>query len=301
MAQGGSEKNEEFWKERYERLGHPIVFLSPRQALRINTLKAKKEMLIPRLKKQVVQLFKIPFTKNGYWAVSKKVPLGAITEHLLGYYYLQSDVAQLPVEVLSPRPGELVLDACAAPGGKTTQLCAEMQNKGLVIAVEKKQFRIPQLFTNLERCGCSCALVYKLDARKVEKLGIQFDRVLLDAPCSGNYVTDPEWLGKRTIGDIKTSSRIQKRLLEACINVTKEGGTIVYSTCSLEPEENEINIEWVLEQGFPVRVEEIRLSAGEPGLTKVFDETLSQEIALTKRFWPELGSEGFYIAKMVKK
>ena len=301
MASGGNVSKREFWEERYVALGGSLQDVSPRQAIRINTLRTKPDALLTRLRKRGIQLQKIQYSTNGHWITQSTVPIGAITEHLLGYYYMQGDAAQLPVEVLAPKAGELVLDCCAAPGGKATQIIQMMQNKGLVIALERKEQRIPALLSNLERCGCHNVVAYHLDARKVDKLGLQFDRILLDAPCSGNYVSEKRWFNKRTLQDIKVSARIQKRLLECAIAVLKPGGTLVYSTCSLEPEENELNMQWLLDQGLPVRFEKIHLHAGGPGLTKVFDRVLATDIAGTKRFWPtKTGTEGFYIAKLVK-
>ncbi len=296
MASAGKE----FFRKRYVQLGGEIADLHFKPTLRVNTLKITAKELIARLEKLGVKLERIPFTKNGYAIVQSKFSLGAITEYLLGYYYLQEAAAQLPVEVLDPKPTDVVLDACAAPGGKTTQLAAHMQNQGTIVAYELKPHRIPSMLVNIERCGVKNTTVFEGNAVMAGRLGIQFDKVLLDAPCAGNYMTEAGWFEKRTLEGVQTSSNIQRRLLQDCVNVLKPGGQLIYSTCSLEPEENEMNINWALEH-LPVRLEKVNLAIGEPGLTNVFGRKLNPDIAMCRRFWPhKTSTEGFFIAKLVK-
>ncbi len=296
MANAGKE----FFQHRYEQLGGEIAEIQTLPTLRVNTLKTSAKELIARLEKLGVKLERIPFTKNGYTIVQSKFSLGAITEHLLGYYYLQDAAAQLPVEVLDPKPTDIVLDACAAPGGKTTQLAAHTRNQGTIVAYELKPHRIPSLLMNLERCGITNTTVFEGNALMASRLGIQFDKILLDAPCAGNYLTETGWFEKRTLDGIQTSSEIQKRLLAGTVNLLKTGGTLVYSTCSLEPEENELNIQWALDN-LPVKLEKVSLEIGDPGLTEVFGKKLNPDIAMCKRFWPhKTKTEGFFIAKMVR-
>ena len=295
MASAGKE----FFRKRYEALGGEIKDVKSVPTLRVNTLKITAKELLERLEKLGVKLEKIPFTKNGY-KVESKFSLGAITEYLLGYYYLQESAAQLPVEVLDPKPTDVVLDACAAPGGKTTQLAAHMKNQGTIIAYDLKSHRIPSLLMNLERCGVKNTTVFEGNAVMAGRLGVQFDKILLDAPCAGNYLTEPIWFEKRTIEGIQTSANIQRRLLHDCVSALKSGGQLVYSTCSLEPEENELNIQWAIEN-LPIKLEKVNLAIGDPGVTNVFGRQLHPDIAFCKRFWPhKTGTEGFFIAKMVK-
>ncbi len=290
----------EFFRKRYEALGGQIEEIPHITTLRVNTLKITAKELVERLEKLGVKLERIPFTKNGY-TVQSKFSLGAITEYLLGYYYLQETASQLPVEVLDPKPTDIVLDACAAPGGKTTQIAAHMKNQGTLIAYDLKEHRIPSLLMNIERCGATNTTVFQDHAARAVKLKIQFDKILLDAPCAGNYLTEAGWFEKRTLEGIQISSEIQKRLLEDTIRVLKQGGTLVYSTCSLEPEENELNIQWALDN-LPVKLEKVSLEMGEPGLTEIFGKKLNPDIALCRRFWPhKTKTEGFFIAKMVKQ
>jgi NOL1/NOP2/sun family putative RNA methylase len=289
-----------FFLERYKKLGGHIEPISLPVCLRINTLRASPKVLTPRLNSLGIVLEKIPFTKQGYCVKKTEFSLGAITEFLLGYYYLQEAAAQLPVEILDPKPGELVLDCCAAPGGKTTQLAQAMKNQGVIVAYELKKHRMVSLFTNLERMGATNAVVFQGDVENASTLGLEFDKILLDAPCAGNYATDPGWFEKRTFEGVKASARIQQRLLRIASGLLKQGGTLIYSTCSLEPEENELNMEWAVKE-LPLELEPVKLKTGDPGLTNVFGRKLSPEIAFCRRFWPhKTKTQGFFIARLRK-
>ena len=293
------EKGMNFFLDRYKKLGETVTDVRLRPSLRINVLNISEEKLINRLKKQKVKLEKIPYAKHGYFYYSR-FSLGSIAEYLLGYFYLQESAAQLPVQVLDPKPDEVVLDCCASPGGKTTQIAQFMKNKGTLIALEKKKHRINSLKTNLERCRITNCIAYLMDANKVDSLNIKFDKILLDAPCSGNFVTDPAWFNKRDMDGVRRASEIQKSLIEKTLSVLKKGGIMVYATCSLEPEENELNMQWMLKH-FKVKIEKTNLKIGDSGLITVFDKKLDKSIADCRRFWPnKTNTEGFFIAKIRK-
>ncbi len=291
-----------YFLDRYAQFGEKApatVTLKP--SLRVNTLRITEKELVERLRALGVKLSKIAWLQHGYTIEASKFSLGAATEALLGYYYLQEAAAQAPVEVLDPKPGELVLDSCAAPGGKTTQLAQHMNNKGTIISLEKKPHRLLSLRNNLERCGVANNAVYHMDAVKAQQLGLQFDKILLDAPCSGNYAGDKDWFEKRTLQDILKSQQFQRNLITAALGVLKPGGTLVYSTCSLEPEENELNMHWMLEN-HQVTLEPVPLSIGDHGLTTFLGKPLHPSIAHCKRFWPhKTNTEGFFVAKVRKK
>jgi len=286
--------------KRYQHLGGDVREVKLQDSLRVSALAIKEEELLKRFKEQGVLVEKIPWTRFGYWIKSSPFSMGATTEYLRGYYYLQEAAAQLPAYVLDPRPNETVLDLCAAPGGKTTQIAHLMFNTGSLVALEKKEHRLVSLKTNLERMRVRNAAVYHMDGRDVKHLGLQFDRILLDAPCSGNYATDPAWFEKRTVKDLELSARIQRDLLSAALEVLKPNGVLVYSTCSLEPEENELNIQWVLDH-YKVMIEPARVNIGDPGLTKVFGRALDLSIAQCRRFWPhKTQTGGFFITRLRK-
>ncbi|HII71279.1 TPA: RsmB/NOP family class I SAM-dependent RNA methyltransferase [Candidatus Woesearchaeota archaeon] len=279
---------------RYEALGHKIdpEKIKTRQSIRINTLKISESDCISRLKRRKITLKKIPFLDHGYWT-DASFKLSSTQEYLQGFYYLQEAASQLPVQVLDPRPGDLVLDMAASPGSKTTQLAQLMQNKGCIIALESNRGRIPKLNNNLERLGVKDVLVYHKDARYASDLGLSFDKILLDAPCSGNFTQEPGWLEKRSVQDFQDMAKLQKALLKTAVSLLKPKGTLVYSTCSLEPEENEEVVESVLDS-LPVKLQKTDLEVGEPGL--------SPKTALCCRFWPEKSStQPFFLAKLVRK
>ncbi|MDO8660566.1 MAG: RsmB/NOP family class I SAM-dependent RNA methyltransferase [Candidatus Woesearchaeota archaeon] len=290
-------KGKAFFEERYQKLGGNCNPVSLRATIRLNSLLGNEQKILARLKAIGVTLEKIPFAKQGYW-VSSKFSLGAIQEHFLGYYYVQEAAAQLPVQVLNPQPGELVLDACASPGGKTTQLSEWMHCEGTIVSLERKEHRMPALLHNLERMRVKNVVAYEYDSAEAARLGLEFDKVLLDAPCSGNYADDPVWFEKRDMTGVLTSVGIQRRLLGEIIKLVKHGGILVYSTCSLEPEENELNMQWLLERGGIV-IEPSGLSVGDPGLTTVFGRKLHASIANCRRLWPHSsGTQGFFVARI---
>lgn len=289
----------EFFLERYRDLGHT---LSGRErtskAIRLNSLKAP-ENIIERLGSLGAKLSKISFLQNGYYVDGSEFSLGASFEYLLGYYTLQEAASQFVAEVLDPQPGESILDTCAAPGIKTAQIAAQMENKGSITALDINRNRLYVLENSLERMGVENCIAYHGDILELD-IGEQlFDRVVIDAPCSGNYVNDSNWFGKRTLNDVDRNSEYQENFLARGMELLKPGGVLVYATCSLEPEENELNIDWLLEY-YDAHLESFE-GPGSPGLTQIFDTTLNSELVKTMRFWPEeTGTQGFYIAKVVK-
>ena len=268
--------------QRYkEQLGEEFsqidINFKPKQSIRINTLKVKEQELIERLQEKQVKLEKISWLKHGYDVIKTPFNLVSSPEYLQGYFFIQEKASQLPVKILNPKPYELVLDCCAAPGAKTTQIAQWMGNKGKLVALELKQERIFALRNNLERCGVMNTIVYHKDARNTEELSLKFDKILVDAPCSGNYTQEKDWLNKRKTGDVEFNVKKQKSILKSAINCLKPKGTLVYSTCSLEPEEDEGVIEW-LESNFDIKIE---------GATKL---------------WPHrTKTQGFFAAKITKE
>ncbi len=292
--------NKQVFVQRYKKLGQEFKEVKIKHALRVNTLKISEEYLVDRLKAINVKLRKISYLRNGYWVDKSRFSVGAITEFLLGYYYMQEPASQVAVQVLDPKENEVILDACAAPGGKTTQIAQYMNNTGRIIAIEKTKPRIKSLCSNIERMGVTNVEAFLGDAMNCYKFGLEFDKILVDAPCSGNFVMDERWFEKRNPENLKIITDEQKKILKACMKVLKKDGILVYSTCSSEPEENELNIQWLLEN-FDVKLEQIDLSVGSPGLTEVFGKELNPEIAKCVRFWPwKMGTQSFFVAKVRK-
>jgi tRNA (cytosine40_48-C5)-methyltransferase len=280
--------------QRYKDLGHnidPNIIKLPNQTLRVNTLKISEENLITRLKQKNVKLRKVPFTDHGYEA-SSKFSLGSTPEYLQGYYYLQESASQVPTQILSPKQEDLVLDMCASPGSKTTQLAQQLKNQSTIVALDLNNKKLSSLRNNISRLGITNTILYNLDALESTKLKLEFDKILLDAPCSGNFTLEKNWFKKRSIKDFKKVSEKQKSLLKAAFNVLKPNGTIVYSTCSLEPEEDEEIVQYALDN----------LSAKLIPITEQrYDLAKNPDLPGTLKFWPEItNTQGFFIARLSK-
>ena len=289
-----------FFLDRYRRLGGVVKPVELKQSIRVNTLAMPEKDIVSRLESLGVSLSKVPYTKFGYFIDKSRFSVGAIAESLLGYYFLQGSASQIPVEVLDPKPNELVLDCCASPGGKTTQLSQFMDNKGTIIVLEKQKHRLPAVLNNLERMHCHNCIVFHMDALKAERLNLQFDKILLDAPCSGNFASEPNWFEMhRNFNTVSNRAELQRDLLAAVLKVLKKDGVLVYSTCSLEPEEDELNMQWLLDN-FKVKLERVD-SIGDSGITNVFGRKLNPQISNCRRLWPhKTNTEGFFIAKVRK-
>lgn len=266
----------EFFIKRYKKLGWDFSEVDLRRSIRVNTLKISKEELKKRLAASGIDTKEIKSVKDGLLVEKSKFSAGSSAEYLLGYYYIQEAASQYAAELLDPSDNDLVLDCCAAPGGKSTQISQLMKNKGVVISLDKKSQRLIALKNNIERMGCRNIIVYNMDALKVKSLGLTFDKILLDAPCSGNFTQQENWFQMRDIDGIKSNAENQRNLFKACYDVLKPGGTIVYATCSLEPEEDEENVDY-------------------------FVKNFNMELIKQKRFWPSDENQGFFTAKLLKK
>ncbi|MCX8151300.1 MAG: RsmB/NOP family class I SAM-dependent RNA methyltransferase [Candidatus Bathyarchaeota archaeon] len=288
----------DFFINRYLQLGWEFRGIKARQAIRINQTNAKGKSILERLLSVGVKLEKIPFLDSGYWVSGSKVSVGATAEYLLGLYSVQEAAAQIPPALFSDLKGKTVLDACAAPGGKTVEVSDLMGNTGVVVALDVSKKRLAALANHLERCHFSNAVVYNMDARSASKLNLKFDKILLDAPCSGNFASDPFWFKRRTLKDVERNSALQKELLCEAEKCLVPGGELIYSTCSLEPEENELNMDWAV-KNLNLQIKEINCY-GEKGLTDVFGQTLDPSVAYCRRMWPGL-TQGFFVCKLTKR
>jgi len=242
-----------------------------------------------------VELEEVPFLEQGYWVKSSKVSVGATAEYLLGYYSVQEAAAQIPAALFTALKGKTVLDAAAAPGGKTVQLADLMENSGVLVALDVDKRRVNALSNHLERCHVSNAVVYLLDARMATQLNVKFDRVLLDVPCSGNFASDREWFNRRTLEDIERNAKLQREILSKAVDCLALDGEIVYSTCSLEPEEDELNMDWAI-RNLHLQIEEVS-SLGQSSLTSIFGKQLDPSIERCRRIWPG-ETQGFFVCKL---
>lgn len=257
-----------------------------RKSFRVNTLKAKINDVKNRLFD--FNLSEVPWCKEGFYINSDKRDLGNTEEHSLGEIFIQTSVSMLPPQLLELKKSDIVLDISASPGGKTTHCAQLMKNKGLIIANDLTQDRIRPLIINLQRCSILNTIVTQMDGRNLTGI---YNKILLDAPCSGSgMIRGPTALSLRTVKEwnpiaIERYARLQKQLILHTYSLLKEKGTLIYSTCSLEPEENEEVINYLLEKT-DAKLEKINLLKSETPYLRI---------------WPQdYDTEGFFIAKIKK-
>jgi NOL1/NOP2/sun family putative RNA methylase len=268
-------------------------------SVRINTLKASRSCLLQRLLEKAIEFRPFPWYPLGLRLNALKP--GKLEEHLLGYFHIQEEVSMVPPLVLDPQPEELVLDLCASPGSKTTQISQQMRNCGLVVANEPSLSRISPLRANCERLGAVNVAITRYDGRRFPSQ--LFDRVLADVPCSG------EGRARRDPGIWKKSSKrrsldlqaLQAGLLSRAVDLTKPGGTIVYSTCTYAPEENELVVEKVLDRAQLERISLPGLTSS-PGLQAWEGRDLDRELERCARYYPHQNDTGgFFVAKLQRE
>ena len=275
--------------------------------IRANTLKVRRKDLAQALMKRGINLDPLAkWSKVGLKISESPVPVGATPEYLAGYYMLQSAASMCPVMALAPQPGEKVMDMASAPGGKTSYLAQMMKNTGYILANDLKKERQKATVANLQRLGVTNTVTCCHDGRKLAKMKNHFDRILLDAPCSGLGVISRDQSVKvqRTVKDIQRTAHLQKELLLAGIDAlnhkSKTGGFIVYSTCSVSVEENEEVVNYVLGKR-DVKIVDTGLDFGVPGFTRYQHKRFHPSLALTRRFYPHVHNmDGFYVTKLQK-
>ncbi len=287
-----------------------ILKKEPVRSLRCNTLKISVEELKKSLENKGWKI-KQPFKDFPEIMIveNELAPgeLGRALEHLLGYYYIQEIASMLPVLILNPKENEKVLDLCASPGSKTTQIAARMNNKGLLIANEVKFGRIKILSANTERCGVMNMLITKRDAialaKRFKEENFLFDKILLDAPCSGEGTirSTPKTLEMWNIKTIENLSKLQKSMIASAIEILKPNGELVYSTCTHAPEEDEEVIDFAL-KNFKVKIEKINFPIKtRSGITNWKEKEYLEDVKLSCRIYPQdANTEGFFIAKIRK-
>ena len=269
-----------------------------RKSIRVNTLKIDIQDLKKRLEEYEnnsdinYNLEQIPWCKEGFFIEGKAI--GNLKEHFLGYFYIQEGASMIPAQILNPGE-ELVLDMCAAPGSKTTQLASIMKNKGLIVANDIEIKRLKALSLNLQRCGVSNTVMTYMKGYHIKE---RFDKILLDAPCSGTGIIRKS-LHTLEIWNqnmLKKLSNDQKRLLVSGFECLNEDGILVYSTCSIDKDENEDVIQYLLDKYDNIKLENIEIDIKR-------SEVLSDNKELKKclRIWPQdNNSSGFFVAKIRK-
>jgi len=275
--------------------------------IRTNSLKTRRRDLAQALISRGVNLDPVgKWSKVGLVVYSATVPLGATPEYLAGHYILQGASSLLPVMALAPQVNERVLDMASAPGGKTTHIAAIMNNTGMVLANDANKERCKAVVGNCHRLGITNTVICNYDGRKLPKIMAGFDRVLLDAPCSGTGVISKDESAKlrKDDQDIHLCSHLQKELILAAVDCldhkSKTGGYLVYSTCSVLPEENENVVDYVLRKRH-VKLVPTGLDFGVEGFTKYREKRYHPTMNLCKRYYPHTHNmDGFFVAKIKK-
>ena len=241
---------------------------------------------------------------RGLFELAGDVSPGNTWPYVHGWVYGQEEVSAVPALVLDPAPGERVLDCCAAPGSKTTQMSARMGDRGLLVGNDNNLGRLSALRSNAERCGVSNLVVTRQDARNFSLKpfsGETFDRVLVDVPCSceGTVRKNPEAVDSWSIEHVEGIAGVQKGILGRSVEVTRPGGTVVYSTCTFAPEENEAILQHAIEN-HDCRLVEFDLPLrSEPGVTEWEGETYDESLRRAKRIYPHHNDTGgFFCAKL---
>ncbi|XP_013180339.1 PREDICTED: 25S rRNA (cytosine-C(5))-methyltransferase nop2 [Papilio xuthus] len=275
--------------------------------IRTNSLKTRRRDLAQALINRGVNLDPVgKWSKVGLVIYSSTVPIGATPEYLAGHYILQGASSFLPVMALAPQENERILDMCAAPGGKASHIAAIMKNTGALFANDANKDRTKAVVGNFHRLGVVNAVVCNYDGRQFPNVIKGFDRVLLDAPCTGTGVIakDPSVKTTKDQKDIQRCFNLQRQLLLAAIDCcnakSSTGGYIVYSTCSILPEENE----WVVNHALKrrnVKLVPTGLDFGTEGFVKYRHHRFHPSLKLTRRFYPHTHNmDGFFVAKLKK-
>lgn len=274
------------------------------QALRLNSLKGgigDKGIA----ENTFTHLTKVPWAENGYYYDAKDQP-GKHPYHAAGVYYIQEPSAMAPVELLDIHPGEYVLDLCAAPGGKSTQIAAKLHGKGILVCNEIHSARAKILSENIERMGiCNAFVTSETPQRLSVPFQAYFDKILVDAPCSGegmfrkSQAAREEW----SLENVRLCADRQDVILDCAVSMLRPGGRLVYSTCTFSPDENEGSVARLLQRHADVEI--LDPPKGELGLAGCDGVPTwgggKPEMAYTLRLWPHrVRGDGHFAAVFQK-
>ncbi|MEJ2052643.1 MAG: RsmB/NOP family class I SAM-dependent RNA methyltransferase [Calditrichaceae bacterium] len=272
----------------------------------MNTLKTDRRYIVNLLNRLNVEYCELPFNSLGIMLKADKVPLSHTLDFFLGYFNYQGISSQIPALALDPQPGEKVLDIAAAPGSKSTQIAALMENRGELYLNDISKGRLQSLNVNVQRAGVLNEIILNMAGERFGTLFAEyFDKILVDAPCTalGTLPGSPEVAGWWSYHKLEKLCVSQKQMLISALKALKPGGELVYSTCSIAPEENEALIQWLLDN-YPVKILKIPLKkhiSCDDGLTNYNGQSFDREMAGAIKIYPhEHGMEGFFVIKLKK-
>ena len=270
-------------------------------AVRVNTIKATVDRVTRAFDEAGVGYESVEWHPDLLTLDGKA---GRTWPYFLGWVHGQEEVSALPAIVLDPDPGDRVWDACAAPGSKTTQLAALMDDRGTLVGNDNSLGRLSALRHNAERLGVTNLVVTNQDARNFSLKPLdfeEFDRAIVDAPCSceGTCRKNPTVLDEWTLDHVHQVAGIQKGILRRAVQATRPGGSVVYSTCTFAPEENEAVLDHVLESEDCRLVEFEPSLETSPGVTEWEGTEYDPSVELARRVYPHQNDTGgFFCAKL---
>jgi NOL1/NOP2/sun family putative RNA methylase len=273
-----------------------------RTTFRVNTLRSNLSAILELFRERAVKHERVRWYPDAFVLRDlRERDVESWEAYREGHVYLQSLSSMVPALVLGPRPGERILDIAAAPGSKTTQMAALMENRGSILANDVDPIRAQRLAYNLRLQGCSIAEIRVGRGEKLgEELRESFDRVLVDVPCSGEgrfVVFEPGTSRSWSTKTVAECVRLQRRLLASGTGALKPGGVLVYSTCTLNLDENERVVQWALDS-LPLEVEKLPLAI--PGTYEGMARGLDSGISRALRIFPDAQKEGFFICRLRK-
>ncbi len=278
------------------------------QSFRINYLKTDLQVLRHELKNERIIVSELNCPPGSFVLKSDLRRFQNTRLYREGLVYVQNISSMIPPLVLNPQKGEKILDLCAAPGTKTTQIASLVQGEAEIVAIEKIRVRYYKLLANLRVQGADSVKAVLMDGIMVrKKYNEYFDRILLDAPCSAEgrfLVTNPRTYRYWKLRKVKEMVHKQRRLFTAAFYALRPGGEMVYSTCTFSPEENEGVVSWALDK-FSEKIElmpvDVPIKEVVPGLVSWQGKKFSETVKLTRRVIPDSLKEGFFIARFRKK
>jgi len=279
--------------------GYPTV-------IRVNTLKATQEEVFTELESKGFVLKKLPFPPEAIEIVEQPFPIAKTLPHILGWIYIQSLASMLPAMALKPEPGMFILDLAAAPGSKTTQIAALVNNRAAILANDISIERVKSLAHNVDRTGAFSVGISTMPGDRLGKiLPENFNCILIDAPCSALGIVSKaqEVMTWWNLREVSRLAARQKQLLVSGIKALTPGGTLVYSTCTLTPQENEALLTELLKE-YPIELEELGFPVIQHrhGLKSFGSMRFDPSLQRAVRLYPqEAKTEGFFIARIRKR